>query len=224
MRPPDAATLAQKRREHLGYADTALWERADARNPDPARFVPVQVTGFEALQARRQKVQAMSDAVHAQLGKTRDALKTIADQRDQQMELRLKALRERQGFLKRRLLELMVKLDVPPPDPRTGADPPLNATERQWASGLTHLAAEVRGDERLRQLQTLRAKLDRLQAEGTPESVKRAAAGLNLGDLEVKLERQQNALLALIDVQKRDAKDATIALDEVRRATGATES
>ena len=40
----------------------------------------------------------------------------------------------------------------------------------------------------------------------------------------MKLERQQNALLALIDVQKRDAKDATIALDEVRRATGAMES
>ena len=111
----------------------------------------------------------MSDAVHAQLGKTRDALKTIADQRDQQMELRPGALRERQGFLKRRL-ELMVKLDVPPPDPRTCADPPLNTTERQWASGLTHLAAEVRGDERLRQLQTLRAKLDRLQAEGTPRA------------------------------------------------------
>ena len=84
--------------------------------------------------------------------------------------------------------------------------------------------ATTRQFDCIRLAKTHAAKLDRLQAEGTPESVKRAAAGLNLGDLEVKLERQQNALLALIDVQKRDAKDAAIALDEVRRATGAMES
>ena len=53
MAPPAADVLQRVRSESLAAADTGLWERADRLNPAPNRFVPVQITGFTALQDRR---------------------------------------------------------------------------------------------------------------------------------------------------------------------------
>ena len=49
MQTPPADQLQRARAESLAAADTGLWERADAQNPNPARFLPVQMTGFTAL-------------------------------------------------------------------------------------------------------------------------------------------------------------------------------
>ena len=42
--PPNAQEMAQRRQANQAAADPGLWERAEAHNPDPARFCPVQVT------------------------------------------------------------------------------------------------------------------------------------------------------------------------------------
>lgn len=44
--PPPPDELARLRSSARAAADDLLWDRADARNPDPARLVPVQVTGY----------------------------------------------------------------------------------------------------------------------------------------------------------------------------------
>ena len=42
--PPNPQEMAQRRQANQAAADPGLWERAEAHNPDPARFCPVQVT------------------------------------------------------------------------------------------------------------------------------------------------------------------------------------
>ena len=39
--PPNAQEMAQRRQANQAAADPGLWERAEAHNPDPARFCPV---------------------------------------------------------------------------------------------------------------------------------------------------------------------------------------
>ena len=60
---------------------SCLWERADASNPNPSRFVPVQITGFNALHERRaQQLQAAND-VAAKLAEAQAEMQKLADER-----------------------------------------------------------------------------------------------------------------------------------------------
>ena len=43
--PPTPQELATRRQQAQAQADPGLWERAEAHNPDPARFCPVQARG-----------------------------------------------------------------------------------------------------------------------------------------------------------------------------------
>ena len=42
LQPPPPDALRQKRYESEAASDSGLWARADAANPDPARFCPVR--------------------------------------------------------------------------------------------------------------------------------------------------------------------------------------
>jgi hypothetical protein len=106
MQPPSAEALRTARAQALGAADTGLWERADAANPNPSRFVPVQITGFSALHARRQaQLQAARD-VASKLDESREGLRKLADERQVAVQLRLKHYAERQALLAHRVLRL----------------------------------------------------------------------------------------------------------------------
>ena len=81
MVPPSAEVLQRARAESLAASDTGLWERADEQNPDPMRFVPAQITGFNALHERRQQqVQAARDLA-SKLRTSHDELRKLDDER-----------------------------------------------------------------------------------------------------------------------------------------------
>ena len=81
MAPPAPDVLQRARAESIAAADTGLWERADAHNPNPARFVPVQITGFSALHERRtQQLQAARD-VGTKLRESQEVLRKLEDER-----------------------------------------------------------------------------------------------------------------------------------------------
>ena len=214
MRPPSAETLHRKRAEALAAADTGLWEQADARNPDPARFCPVQVTGFSALHERRGRQQAAAQQVAELLRATRDKIREIEDERRVTFELRLRHYRARQRVLAHRVLRLAAAFE------RQhllrchgGNEPPLDAAELQWLRQLQYFESEVEspasGFERLHELSHAVAT-----HEAAPGHTDALARSLNLGALDEWLSKHQEAIGKLIDVQKADLRDAAIAIEE----------
>ena len=106
MVPPAADQMQRARAESLAAADTGLWERADAQNPNPQRFVPVQLTGFNALHERRVQQQQAAKDVAAKLAESQEALKRLADERKVAIDLRLRHYAERQQLLAHRVLRM----------------------------------------------------------------------------------------------------------------------
>ena len=145
-KPPRREVMAQKRQAAQQQADPALWERADARNPDPARFCPVQVTGFENLKLRKDKQEEMSQKLKAHLeNEVIEPLKQIANERQVNIEMRLRHYRARQQQLAHRVLALTAKLEAQQHmrNPQR-FDPQQSEAERAWATRLEQLARALR--------------------------------------------------------------------------------
>ena len=145
-KPPRRELLAQKRQQAQAQADPALWERADARNPDPARFCPVQVTGFENLHMRQRVQEEMSEKLKAHLeNEVVEPLKQMANERQVNIEMRLRHYRARQQQLAHRVLALTAKLEAQQHmrNPQR-FDPRQSEAERAWATRLEQLARALR--------------------------------------------------------------------------------
>ena len=223
MIPPAADVLQRERAQALNAADTGLWERADAQNPNPSRFVPVQVTGFNALQERRAQQQQAARDISKKLHEAQETLRALADERRVAIDLRLRHYHERQQTLSHRVLRLYAALE------RQhllrchgGVEPPLASGELGWISRLRELVHEMeRPDGGLTRLYDLSTQMARDAAAaaasggaGAPLGLP-AASQLQLAQLEEWLSRQQAAVRTLIEVSQRDLKDVAIAMDEV---------
>ena len=219
MAPPAADVLQRTRAESLAAADTGLWERADRLNPAPNRFVPVQITGFTALQDRRaRQLQAARD-VCGKLAETQASLRALEDERRVAIRLRLKHYAERQQQLSHRVLRLYAAIE------RQhllrchgGVEPPLGATELTWIRKLHEIAAEMASPDAARLFDItnqLEAEADAAMGacSGLPD-----ASRIRLDPLEQWLTKQQEAVRALIDVSRQDLKDVGIAIEEASRA------
>ena len=224
MAPPPPDVLQRARSESLAAADTGLWERADASNPNPARFVPVQVTGFNALHERRmQQLQAAQD-VTAKLRETQNQLRKLEDERKVAVELRLRHYAERQQILSHRVLRLHAAIERQHVlRCHGGVEPPLAQGEKTWMQKLMELSQEMeRPDTGLSRLQDVSAQLKReaalsTAAGGATEGLPNANL-LHLRNLEEWLGRQQDAVSKLIEVSRQDLKDAHIAIAEATMA------
>ena len=69
--PPNAQEMAQRRQANQAAADPGLWERAEAHNPDPARFCPVQVTSPLSLSLTPTPTLSLSLSLNPSLTPTR---------------------------------------------------------------------------------------------------------------------------------------------------------
>lgn len=224
MVPPSAEVLQRARAESLAASDTGLWERADEQNPDPMRFVPAQITGFNALHERRQQqVQAARDLA-SKLRTSHDELRKLDDERKVAIELRLRHYAERQHLLSHRVLRLYAAIERQHLLRCHGdVEPPLTPAETAWTHRLHELVSEMErpnaGLARLYDLST-RVKQDAATA-GTLDGLP-AASHLHLPQLKDWLARQQKAVRTLIDVSQQDLKDLQIALEEAKGGGRAT--
>ena len=138
-----ADVLQRTSAEALAASDTAV-ERADTYNPDPARFCPVQITGFQALHERRsQQLQAARD-VAEKLKESQEVLRKLEDERKVAIDLRMRHYVERQQTLSHRVLRLYAALE------RQhllrcngGVEPPLAESEQKYIQKLNEVAAEM---------------------------------------------------------------------------------
>jgi len=216
MVPPSAELLAAKHKEALERSDTGLLERSEARNPDPARFCPVQVTGFAKLHERHAQQQQMSAQVYKLVQTTKQELQQLADERQVTVGLRLRHYQARQLQLAHRIVALAAKLEAlrlarTYPD----GEPPLAASEVKWADELKNLAQTVQQPERGRaRLLALSAKL---QASAPRVEAAAGSETLNLAALKEWLACHQEALERLVEIQQELATDAATALAEVAR-------
>ena len=223
MAPPAPDVLQRARAESIAAADTGLWERADAHNPNPARFVPVQITGFSALHERRtQQLQAARD-VGTKLRESQEVLRKLEDERKVAIELRLRHYAERQQMLSHRVLRLYAAIERQHVlRCHGGVEPPLAAGEQQWIHKLMELGAEMeRPDAGLSRLYDVSARLQRdaaLSEGGGGADGLPSANLLHLRNLEEWLGRQQEAVRKLIEVSRQDLKDAHIAIAEAKGA------
>jgi hypothetical protein len=214
LQPPSAAELEKKRQEQLQASDTGLWERADAQNPNPARFVPTQLTGFDALHNRRkQQLHAYEDVTRT-LNAAQQTLRELEDKRKVAIELRLRHFAERQQLLSHRVLRLYAAIE------RQhllrchgGIEPALAPQEVAWIRRLCELRDEMeRKDSGLSLLYDLsmRLQLQSSAAAGGIAGGLPAASHLNLDNIEEWLGRQQQAVRKLIEVSQQDLKDLEI--------------
>ena len=228
MQPPAPDALQRARAESLASADTGLWERADAQNPNPHRFVPVQITGFSALHERHaQQLQAVRD-VTATLREAEAKLRTLEDERRAAIELRLRHYSERQQILSHRVLRLSAAIERQHLlRCHSGVEPPLGASESQWISRLLELSREIdRPDAGLMRLHDVATRLARDSGADGPTGGMGGMGGgggsgglpsahqLHLQNLEEWLVRQQEAVKRLIEVSQQDLRDAQIAIAE----------
>ena len=215
MQTPPADQLQRARAESLAAADTGLWERADAQNPNPARFLPVQITGFTALHNRRQQqIQAARD-VSAKLAEAQKELRTLADEREVAINMRLRHYTERQRLLSHRVLRLYAALERQHLlRCHNGVEPPLAQPELVWTRKLKELASEM-GQPDAARLYDLAANLQR---EATTNGGGHDGSGLpdpsllRLDNLEEYLSKQQEAVKKLIETSNDDLKDVGIVL------------
>lgn len=220
MQPPTVDEMARQRAASLAASDTGLWERADSHNPNPARFLPVQINGFNALHERRQQQLQAARDVNAKLAETQAQLRRLEDERQVAIQLRLRHYAERQQLLAHRVLRLYAAIE------RQhllrchgGVEPPLGQAELAWIRKLRELAGEMAAPDASR-LYDVAAQLQREtggvmsgSAGGLP-----GAHQLRLDNLEDWLGKQQEAVRKLIEVSQRDLKDAAIAVDEANKA------
>ena len=227
MQPPTPDALQRARAESLAASDTGMWERADAHNPNPARFVPRQITGFNALHERRiQQIQAARD-IASKLRESETMLRRLEDERQLAVELRLRHYAERHQILSHRVLRLHAIIERQHLlRCHSGVEPPLNHAEQQWIGRLNELATEMeRPDAGLMRLYDVSERLFRDPALQTSSVVTTgglpSADTLHLDNLEEWLGRQQQAVTRLIEVSQQDLKDAHVAIAEAQGARAA---
>ena len=223
MVPPPADQMAQARAQSLAASDTGLWERADAHNPNPSRFLPVQITGFNALNERRtQQIQAAKD-VYSKLKEAQTELQGLEDQRNVAIQLRLRHYNERQQLLAHRVLRLQCALERQHVlRCHGGAEPPLGQSELSWIQRLKSLS----GDMNMPDVGRLMDVADKIQREASLNERHLSGSGvgmpsaykLRVDTLEELLMKQQEAVRKLIEVSKKDLKDVAIAVDEANKA------
>ncbi len=224
MSPPQPAELQQARAASLAAADTGLWERADASNPDPSRFVPTQLTGFDALRERRvQQLQAAADIAKTLRG-AQEQVSKLDTERQVAIDLRLRHYRERQQLLSHRVLRLVGAIEAQrAARAHGGNEPALSLDEQAWLSKLRGVAEQMgRPESGLRRAYELSARLERsLAADVAPAAAHGSgmppASNLNLENLDGWLARQQEGLAKLIEIAKDDLKDVTITVTEAQR-------
>ena len=136
-----AGRAAGARRVARGV-NAGMWERADAHNPNPARFVPRQITGFNALHERRiQQIQAARDIA----SKLR-----VGDDAEEARGRTPARSRARVAPLRGAAPDPVAPRAPSPRHHRAPAsalpfrvEPPLNHAEQQWIGRLNELATEM---------------------------------------------------------------------------------
>ena len=214
MAPPAAEELHRKRAASLAASDTGMWERADGHNPDPSRFCPIQVTGFNALHERRNhQLQAARDLA-AKLKESQDVIRSVEDERTVAIDLRFRYYVERQQMLAHRVLRLYAAIE------RQhllrchgGVEPPLSQAEYDFIQKLRGLSREMEQPGGLSRLYQLSTQLQQEataagQLDGLP-----SASRVHLENLQGWLTHQQEAVRTLIKVNQQDLADLGIACD-----------
>uniref|UniRef100_A0A7S3F9W1 Nucleoporin Nup54 alpha-helical domain-containing protein n=1 Tax=Haptolina ericina TaxID=156174 RepID=A0A7S3F9W1_9EUKA len=223
MRPPPADVLHKKRAENRHGSDAVLWDRADAQNPDPSRFVPVQITGFEALQERRMRMEHMAGQIAQLLEQTRTKVADMERERQVTFNLNLRHYRSRQQHLRHRVVRLAGAFERQHLLRSTGGiEPRLQDSEVQYIRKLQKLAEEVEdpatGFDRLYEATD---RLAEIESSNVPGEMAAPGDGLarriDLTALEAWVARHQDAILKLIDVQRADLKDVKLILAEASR-------
>ena len=212
---PDAATLAQKRREHLGYADTARPGAGWPPRPGAPRRRGDGIRGRCRRGGRRSRPCptpctprrcAEDDALSSRPSTTSGTSRRRAARR----------------CASGRLLALLEGVRARARRPTRGRAPPPHYARLL----LTPSRGRGRGDARLRSLQTLRAKP--LASLGrAPRRAPRAAPGLNLL-LRSEARTQQNALVRSVatrrNATRRTRRSRPLAAAARLRAAGGVES
>lgn len=196
-----------------------LWEQADAQNPDPGRFCPVQVTGFHALHERRVKQHHVALQVSDLLQRTRKQLKQLEDERAVLFHVRMRHYKARQQQLAHRVLRLAAAFEKQHlMRMYGGAEPPLEEKEMVWVRKLQQLAQQV--DDPASGFDRLYEVSMQLHHDETPDlPIDQLARKLDLPALEGWLTKQQEALAKLIEVHKRDSADCKVVLAEAKGQT-----
>jgi len=219
MHPPAPELLHRKRQEALNGADTGLWEQADAHNPDPRRFCPVQLTGFNALHERRVHQNQVAVQISQLLQRTRQQLKQLEEEQRVTFQLRMRHYKARQQQLAHRVVRLAAAFERQHLlRSHGGGEPPLDEKEAAWVRKLQQLAADVRdpaaGFDRLYGVAV------QLQSEESADPpVEQLARRLDLQSLEAWLLKQQEAISKLVDLHKRDIDDCKVVLEEAHGQT-----
>ncbi len=219
--PPPPELLQRKRAEHLAASDTTLWMRADAANPDPGRFVPVQVTGFQKLHERHRTQQQLAEQISRVLEKSRTEARAIAREREATTLLRFRHYQARQLHLAHRVVRLMAALETHQiaRTSAAGGEQPLAPAERGWVRDIERLAAAVRAPGQ--DIQSLGDLVAELRARdesisSAPDGTEEIAAQLDMPALRELLAQQQDALRRLVELQQRLVMDVQLILSTER--------
>lgn len=189
--------------------DPALWEQGKRENPDPKKFIPVVIIGFQEL-AKRFNVQIEHAAqLSSAMSETSDGIQELRHKQTM-MKANIQNSRWKHAALTRRILKLVSGQEV---ERKRGV--PLDQTEEQIRMRLEDLYMQ------LTQPTQYRGCLNELMAQMS------VAAGSDISgpryglvndvekDLTQYLKWQQEALGSIVSVLKEDNKTADAMLQEV---------
>ncbi|CAL4065470.1 unnamed protein product, partial [Meganyctiphanes norvegica] len=189
--------------------DPALWEQGKRENPDPKKYIPVVIIGFQEL-AKRFKVQIDHAAqLQSAMEETSEGIQDLRHKQTM-MKANIQNARWKHAALTRRILKLVSSQEV---ERKRGV--PLDQTEEQIRMRLEDLYMQ------LTQPTQYRGCLNELMAQmsvAAGSDVSGPRYGL-VGDVEKDLTQylkwQQEALGSIVSVLKEDNKTADAMLQEV---------
>ena len=177
------------------------------------------MTGFETLLLRQRKQEEMSELLHLDMEKMQTSLREIADERQANIQMRLRHYRARQQILSHRILKLVTALESQQ-HMRThhGAEPPPSHTERGWAREVRQLGNELQDAGRGRpRLLEISARLQQTRYDGGApmqdaplDGGAPGAARLNVDALAEWLGNHQEGLSKLVQVQNELLDDLAV--------------
>lgn len=121
------------------HFDSMTWSKAQAMNPNPTEFVPVLLSGAEAIHSRlvyQQSKVELYDKYLTQLSSTLEQLEQAAQASEQKLDVTLK---ETSMVLKQRLLDILRKVEI-----CRARNIPLTAEEKTALERVNELLKQVR--------------------------------------------------------------------------------
>ncbi|KAJ2003034.1 hypothetical protein GGI04_003112 [Coemansia thaxteri] len=218
--------VAEPEKAHLYQClpnqDPALWQQAQADNPDPSTLVPVLANGFEDLRKRVDSQSLQMLSYQDRTAEISNKLRNVIQRHHSETTVRLAECRRRQGELSQRLLEFMRLLQL-----LRLRGQLLHPEEEVFRVRVEHLEKEMARSDSLKQrLAGLQDHVYRLQATARR---RRELQGMSksgqAGDgYEVADESQLESVMRMLGEKQRGLAHLTQVMSQSAQSIEAIES